>query len=101
MGRREEPFGQAKRDTLPQYCLDCDVRFACNGGCPKDRFLTTPSGEPGLHYLCEGYQLFFRHVDKPMEVMANLRKAGRDATGLCTWYATEDARYRRALAPLT
>ena len=35
-------FGQDKRDTLTQYCLDCDVRFACNGGCPKDRFATSP-----------------------------------------------------------
>ena len=27
-------FGLDKRETLPQYCLDCDVRFACHGGCP-------------------------------------------------------------------
>jgi uncharacterized protein len=32
---RQEQFGRAKRDTLPRYCLDCDVRFACHGGCPK------------------------------------------------------------------
>ena len=41
-------FGQAKRDTLPQYCLDCEVKFVCNGGCPKNRFITTPEGEPGI-----------------------------------------------------
>jgi serine-type anaerobic sulfatase-maturating enzyme len=33
---RQQQFGQAKRDTLPRYCRDCDVRFACHGGCPKD-----------------------------------------------------------------
>ena len=33
-----------QRETLPQYCLDCDVRFACHGGCPKDRFISTPDG---------------------------------------------------------
>ena len=49
-------FGRAKKSTLPQYCRDCDVRFACNGGCPKDRVLTTPDGEPGLNYLCAGYR---------------------------------------------
>jgi uncharacterized protein len=87
----QRAFGQAKADTLPAYCRSCDVRFACNGGCPKDRFLTTPDGEPGLHYLCEGYQLFFRHVDEPMKVMTGLLRRGADATGLRDWYAARDA----------
>ena len=89
---RQRAFGQAKLDTLPEYCRSCDVRFACNGGCPKDRFITTPDGEPGLHFLCEGYQQFFRHVDKPMRIMAALLRQGRDATGLRDWYARGDAR---------
>ena len=67
------------------------MRFACNGGCPKDRFTTTPDGEPGLHYLCAGYQDFFHHVDGPMRVMAALLRQGRDATGLRDWYAVRDA----------
>ena len=70
-------FGNDKCDTLPQYCLDCDVRFACNGGCPKDRFATTPDGEPGLHYLCAGYKAFFGHVDAPMRYMADRLRGGR------------------------
>lgn len=89
---QQRAFGQAKLDTLPAYCRSCDVRFACNGGCPKDRFLTTPDGEPGLHYLCEGYQQFFRHVDEPMRVMASLLRRGQDATGVRDWYAQADAR---------
>jgi uncharacterized protein len=89
---RQRAFGQAKLDGLPQYCRSCDVRFACNGGCPKDRFLTTPDGEPGLHYLCAGYQEFFHHVDAPMRVMADLLRRGRDASGLSDWYAARDAR---------
>jgi radical SAM protein with 4Fe4S-binding SPASM domain len=44
---KQMKFGQDKRDTLTQYCRDCDVRFACNGGCPKDRFATSPYGERG------------------------------------------------------
>ena len=70
--------------------MRCDVRFACNGGCPKDRFLTTPDGEPGLHYLCAGYQRFFRHVDEPMRVMAGLLRRGQDATGVRDWYDARD-----------
>jgi uncharacterized protein len=54
-------FGQAKKDTLPRYCQDCEVRPMCNGGCPKDRFLRTPDGEEGLNYLCAGLKRFFTH----------------------------------------
>ena len=32
---RQRKIGSDKRDTLPKYCRECDVRFACNGGCPK------------------------------------------------------------------
>ena len=74
---RQQEFGQAKRDTLPRYCRDCDVRFACHGGCPKDRFMTTPDGEPGLHYLCPSYQAFFRHIRPAMDAMCGLLRAGR------------------------
>lgn len=76
---RQRQFGQAKLDTLPQYCLDCEVRFACNGGCPKNRFIETPIGEPGLNYLCAGYKAFFTHIDQPMHMMADLLRQGRYA----------------------
>jgi serine-type anaerobic sulfatase-maturating enzyme len=29
---KQTRIGQDKRDTLTEYCLDCDARFACNGG---------------------------------------------------------------------
>ena len=70
--QQQRQFGEDKRDTLTQFCLDCDVRFACNGGCPKDRFAVSPYGEPGQHYLCPGYKLFFHHVERPMRLMAEL-----------------------------
>jgi uncharacterized protein len=77
---RQRRFGADKRDTLPEYCRRCDVRFACHGGCPKDRFVETPDGEPGLNYLCAGYRTFFRHVDGPMRAMAALLRSGRPAS---------------------
>ena len=89
---QQTAFGRAKLDSLPAYCRRCDVRFACNGGCPKDRFLTTPDGEPGLHYLCAGYQQFFRHVDRPMRLMAARLRAGGEAAEVRDWYAARDAR---------
>jgi len=27
---RQQAFGAAKRETLPQFCIDCEVRFACH-----------------------------------------------------------------------
>ena len=72
-------FGLAKRETLPKYCRECEVRFACHGECPKNRFINTPDGEPGLNYLCAGYMSFFKHVDRPMKMMADLLKRGRYA----------------------
>jgi uncharacterized protein len=65
-------FGQDKYDTLPKYCRECEVLFACHGGCPKDRFILTPDGEAGLNYLCPGYKIFFNHVNKPMQIMTEL-----------------------------
>ena len=72
-------FGQDKRDTLPRLCRECDVRFACHGECPKNRFLTTPDGDPGLNYLCDGLKAFFHHVDFPMKLMVGLLHRGREA----------------------
>ncbi len=69
----------AKRDTLPRYCRECAVRFACHGECPKNRFIATPDGEPGLNYLCAGYKAFFTHIDRPMRMMADLLRRGRYA----------------------
>jgi len=57
----QRAFGRAKLEALPGYCMRCEVRAMCNGGCPKNRFLETPDGEPGLNYLCAGYRRFFNH----------------------------------------
>jgi len=72
---QQRAFGQSKSETLPKYCRECEVRFACNGECPKHRFLTTPDGEEGLNYLCAGYKKFFNHVDPYMKKMAELMQA--------------------------
>ncbi len=60
---RQERFGTSKEGSLPGYCRRCDYEFACFGDCPKNRFLRTPDGEPGLNYLCRGWKRFFAHID--------------------------------------
>ncbi|MEJ2513252.1 MAG: anaerobic sulfatase maturase [Anaerolineales bacterium] len=67
---KQQQFGMEKRTSLPQYCLDCEVLFACNGGCPKNRIRHTPAGEYGLNYLCQGYRKFFNYINQPMRDMA-------------------------------
>jgi len=89
---KQMKFGTDKKDTLPDYCNKCSVKFSCNGGCPKDRFVTTPDGEPGLNYLCEGYKMFFSHVNKPMRIMAELINNGRYADEIVGIYRNEDER---------
>lgn len=75
-------FGKDKQDKLPNYCRECEVRFVCNGGCPKDRIRKTPDGEDGLNYLCSGYKSFFTHIDRPMQMMADLLRSGRPAADI-------------------
>jgi uncharacterized protein len=74
---QQKAFGEAKSESLPGMCRTCEVRFACNGECPKHRFLTTPDGEPGLNYLCAGYKHFFKHIDPYMQFMAGELRAER------------------------
>ncbi|HSJ71939.1 MAG TPA: anaerobic sulfatase maturase [Acidimicrobiia bacterium] len=75
--KQQVQFGLDKRDTLPAYCRGCEVKFACHGGCPRNRFTDTPDGEPGLNYLCAGYKIFFNHIDEPMRIMSSLLHQGR------------------------
>lgn len=71
----QQEFGQNKQTKLPQQCRQCPMRFACNGGCPKDRILLSRDGEPGLNYFCEGYFAFFQHVDPALRRMVALLQA--------------------------
>ena len=86
---RQYRFGMDKRDTLPAYCRECEVRFMCNGGCPKDRVLRTPAGEAGLNALCAGYRSFFNYVDRPMKLMAALLKSNRAPAEIMRLWANE------------
>jgi uncharacterized protein len=69
---QQTKFGNDKLDALPQFCKKCEVRFACNGECPKHRFIKTPDGEEGLNYLCAAYKKFFNHIHPHMGVMSRL-----------------------------
>ena len=73
-------FGCGKRDSLPGYCRRCIYRFACNGGCPKDRLITSPEGEAGVNYLCSGFRRFLAHADPYLRQIA----AHHQASATCS-----------------
>jgi uncharacterized protein len=77
---RQQAFGKAKSADLPGYCRRCEVRFACHGECPKNRFVVTPDGEPGLNYLCPSYKRYFTHIARYMNAMARLINHGQPAS---------------------
>ncbi|MBQ6653233.1 MAG: anaerobic sulfatase-maturation protein [Prevotella sp.] len=82
---RQRAFGRAKRDSLPRQCKTCQWLFACNGGCPKDRFRQTAEGEGGLNYLCQGYRRYFDHVAPYMDFMKNELLNKRPPANVMQW----------------
>jgi uncharacterized protein len=91
----QEAFGKSKSASLPAYCRQCEVRFACNGECPKHRFLKTPDGEDGLNYLCPAYKRFFTHIDEPMQIMTRLLSEGRAPAEIMALGRNASARNQR------
>jgi uncharacterized protein len=85
-------FGTDKRDTLPKVCRACEVRFVCNGACPKNRL------EAGLNHLCAGYKAFFKHIDEPMRFMAAELKARRPPANIVRHLAQQEAELERSFA---
>ncbi len=73
---RQKAFGEARKSAMPRYCLECEVLDMCNGECPRNRFINTPDGEPGLNYLCDGYRYFFNHCRPFINEVARLWKEG-------------------------
>ena len=82
---RQRLFGLDKRNALPTRCHECQWLDVCNGGCPKDRFLTTADGEPGLSYLCEDYRAIFEHIAPAMDFMAKELSEGRAPANVMRW----------------
>ena len=81
-GERQQQFGRNKHAGLPRQCRECRFLFACHGECTKNRFLKDKYGEPGLNYLCAGYQQFFAHVATDMDFMKAELDAGRSPANL-------------------
>jgi uncharacterized protein len=112
---RQFKFGQDKLNALPRKCLNCEVRPACHGECPKNRFCeaprspqggagltaegdASPGGEGGLNYLCAGWYEFFTHIDQPLRIIASLLRAGRPAAEVMQILAYQEAALQAQVA---
>jgi serine-type anaerobic sulfatase-maturating enzyme len=85
-------FGQDKRDTLPRYCRQCEVRFACHGEYPKNRFINT-TAKRGSTISLPDTKLSSNISTGPMKMMAELLRGGRYADEVMGTLAQEERRY--------
>ena len=92
----QQQFGHAKQDNLPTQCQRCEFLFACNGECPKNRFMHTQTGEPNLNYLCQGFQLFYRHIAPYMQYMVTELQHDRSPVNIKSQVSIIKSRHQNA-----
>lgn len=91
----QQQFGRDKRDRLPLQCKKCEYLDLCFGECPKNRFMYTPDGEPGLNYLCPGLKKFYWHTEPFMDFMANELQHNRPPSNVMKWANQNDTKKRK------
>ncbi len=70
-------FGESKCTTLTKECQSCPFLKFCNGGCLKDRFGKSNTGEEGQYYLCAGLKAFFAHALPVLEQVMKMSREGK------------------------
>jgi len=68
---RQVEFGRRKADRA-ETCSNCEWIDLCHGGCPRNRLDSSNSASPS--YLCEAYDMFFRHAMTPLRRLAEQRR---------------------------
>ncbi|UCG04584.1 MAG: anaerobic sulfatase maturase [Candidatus Heimdallarchaeota archaeon] len=79
--QEQKEFGLNK-SKLPLECQQCEVRYVCNGGCPKNRLIKTDEEGVGMNYLCEGYKMFFSFIDPYMKYMGDQIRRNKPAANI-------------------
>ena len=81
-GEQQQEFSRLKHSSLPRQCKECDMKFACHGECPKNRFMKDKYGDSGLNYLCLGYYHYYQHVAPYMDYMKQELMAQRPPSNI-------------------
>ena len=72
----QDGFGRSKADNLTAQCCSCPYLRFCGGGCPKDRFGISDSGENGQYILCSGLKKFWDHAVPVLKWMMQKSRSG-------------------------
>jgi uncharacterized protein len=67
--KEQHKFGYGKIRDLTSECKDCRYLDWCYGECLKNRFILSPTGEPGHNYLCRGYKKFFGYTEERVRTL--------------------------------
>jgi len=59
----------------------------------------TPDGKQGLNYLCEGYKMFFIHVEPYMKFMAEELKNKRPPANVKNWIRNRENQVSKPSIP--
>ena len=76
---RQQGFGLAKQATLPACCRACEFLFACQGLCPRYRFVRVAGGL--VRYLCPGMRMFFHHASPTLKRLTRQGVRPKDPIG--------------------
>ena len=91
----------ARKQHLPDKCLQCQWKPYCYGGCPEHRPHGGNAPEPSV--LCAGYIMFYEHCIQRMQWLAGYLRQGNQpppaAANVRDGYMTDSAVGRRVPVP--
>lgn len=73
-GQRLSAFA-ARKQRLPDKCVQCKWKPFCHGGCPKHRSAGGETPEPTV--LCEAYIMFYEHAMERLKWLASFVQRGQ------------------------
>ena len=79
---QRQALGEDKFKQLPAQCRSCNVLKACWEAARTTALCSMPAANPGLNYLCAGYQRYFRHLPPYLKAMVDLLAHGRPASDI-------------------
>ncbi|MCL2045182.1 MAG: anaerobic sulfatase maturase [Oscillospiraceae bacterium] len=81
----QKSFGNKKSSALTDECRACSWLSVCNGGCPKDRFVTNTDGNHGTNYLCQGLKQFFSYAHPAVSMVTTLSRNRQSPTAIMAY----------------